>query len=106
MAVTNYRHDRYVQRRVGRRLLHGTVEYQHPLVTAQGRALRLAAFADTASAWGRIGEPDRRVHTDVGAGVRIAFRGTGSAVRVDVARGLRDRRVVLSAGWQAPWPDN
>lgn len=90
----------------GRRLLHGTVEYQHPLLTVQGAALRIGAFADTASAWRRIGEADRRVHTDVGAGIRIALPSTGSSVRIDVARGLRDRRVVLSAGWQAPWPSH
>jgi len=89
----------------GRRLVHGTVEYQHPLLTAHGGAIRLAAFADTARAWRQIGDDDRPPwHTDVGAGIRVALPGNGSTIRVDVARGLRDRRVVLSAGWQAPWP--
>jgi len=89
----------------GRQLVHGTVEYQHPLLTAQGGAIRLAAFADTARAWHRIGnEEPSPLHTDVGAGMRIALPGKGGTIRVDVARGLRDRRVVLSAGWQAPWP--
>lgn len=89
----------------GRRLVHGTVEYQHPLLTAQGAAIRLAAFADTARAWRRIGDEDRSpLHTDVGAGIRIALPGKVGTMRVDVARGLRDRRVVLSAGRQAPWP--
>ena len=45
----------------GRRLAHGTVEYQHPLLT-------------------------------------------GGTLRADIARGLRDRRLALSAGWHAPWP--
>lgn len=89
----------------GRRLVHGTVEYQHPLLATQGAALRLATFADTARAWRRIGDDDRAaVHTDVGAGIRVALPGNGGTMRVDVARGLRDGRVVFSAGWQAPWP--
>jgi hypothetical protein len=89
----------------GRRLAHGTVEYQHPLLTVQGGALRLAAFTDTARAWRRIGGEDHPSrHADVGAGVRIALPGNEGTVRVDVARGLRDGRVALSAGWQASWP--
>ena len=89
----------------GRRLAHATVEYQHPLLTAYGGTIRLAAFADTARAWRRIGDDTRRpFQVDVGAGIRIALPGTGGTVRIDVARGLRDGQVVLSAGWQAPWP--
>jgi len=89
----------------GRRLAHATVEYQHPLLAVQGGAIRLAAFADTARAWRRIGDESRSPwHTDVGAGIRIVLPGNGGTMRVDVARGLRDRRAVLSAGWQAPWP--
>jgi len=89
----------------GRRLANGTVEYQHPILATLTGAIRLAAFADTARAWHPIGGDDRPSwHTDVGAGVRIALPGNGGTTRVDVARGLRDGRVVLSAGWQAPWP--
>jgi len=88
----------------GRRLLHGTVEYQHPLPAPAGVALRLAAFADTASAWRRMAESEPRVHADIGAGLRLGLPGTAGTVRADVARGIRDGRVVLSAGWQSPWP--
>jgi hypothetical protein len=89
----------------GGRLAHGTVEYQQPILTAQTGAIRIAAFADTARAWRRIGGDDRPSwHTDVGAGARIALPGSGGTARIDIARGLRDGRVVLSAGWQAPWP--
>jgi predicted double-glycine peptidase len=89
----------------GRRLAHGTVEYQHPLLAAQGGALQLAAFVDTARSWRRTGGDSRPSwHADVGAGIRFALPGNGGVTRVDIARGLRDRQVVFSAGWQAPWP--
>ncbi len=89
----------------GRQLVHGTIEYQHPIRAVPTGAVRLAGFADTARAWSRIGGDARPSwHTDVGAGVRIVLPGNGGTTRVDVARGLRDRGVVLSAGWQAPWP--
>jgi hypothetical protein len=89
----------------GRRLVHGTVEYQRPLFTAQTGALRLAAFADIARAWRRMNDGDGLAwHADAGAGLRVALPGNGGIARLDVARGVRDRRVVLSAGWQSPWP--
>jgi hypothetical protein len=89
----------------GRRLAHGTVEYQHPLKAAQTGAIRLAAFADTARAWRRvIDDESPSWHADVGAGLRVALPGHGGTARLDLARGLRDRRVVFSAGWQSPWP--
>ena len=89
----------------GRQLAHGTVEYQHPLRTLMGAALSVAAFADTAVARRRLRGDDRSpVHTDVGAGIRLALPGTAGTLRADIARGLRDKRVVFSAGWTPPWP--
>jgi predicted double-glycine peptidase len=89
----------------GRRLAHGTAEYQHPLLAVPTGAIRLAAFIDSARAWMRTGGDVRPSwHADVGVGVRIALPGSGGTTRVDAARGLRDGRVVLSAGWQSPWP--
>jgi len=89
----------------GRRVAHGTVEYQRPLAAAQGGAMRIAAFADTARAWRRLGDDDRPVwHTDVGVGIRAVLPGNGGTLRADMAAGLRDGRVTLSTGWQAPWP--
>jgi len=89
----------------GARLAHGTVEVHQPILAAQTGVIRIAAFADAARAWRRTGQDDRPSwHTDVGVGVRIALPGKGGTTRVDIARGLRDGRVVLSAGWQAPWP--
>ena len=89
----------------GRRLLHGTVEYQLPLVARPGAALRLALFADTATAWrGVDAARARALEVDAGLGARVALPGRAGTARVDVARGLRHGGVVLSAGWQAPWP--
>lgn len=89
----------------GRRLAHSTIEYQHPLRTLIFGTLSVAAFADTATAWHRLQVDDRvSPHTDVGAGIRLALPGSAGTIRADLARGLRDKRVVFSAGWNAPWP--
>lgn len=89
----------------GRRMAHANVEYQHPIRPGPTATIRLAVFADTAQAWRRMGDAGPSVwHTDVGTGMRLALPGHGGSARLDVARGLRDGRVVVSAGWQAPWP--
>ncbi|MCC6992797.1 MAG: BamA/TamA family outer membrane protein, partial [Acidobacteria bacterium] len=89
----------------GRRLAHATLEYQHPLPQLPAGVVRIAAFADTARAWARPdAAPGRSWQTDVGAGVRVALPGRGGMLRADVARGLRDGGVVVSAGWLASWP--
>jgi hypothetical protein len=89
----------------GRRLAHGSVEYERPLRTGLWGVVRLAAFADAAKAWGRV-DDDRPspLHVDVGAGLRVSVPGISGTARVDLARGVRDGRVVLSTGWQSPWP--
>ncbi len=89
----------------GRQLANGTVEYQHPVAANAFGVIRLAVFADTARAWRIPGSSGASLwHTDLGAGVRVALPGSTGTARIDVARGLRDGRTVLSAGWQAPWP--
>ena len=89
----------------GRWLSQGTLEYQHPLLTSSTGAIRIAGFVDTARAWQLIStRGSSPLHTDVGAGVRVVLPGSGGTMRVDIARGLRDGRVVLSTDWQAPWP--
>ena len=89
----------------GRRLVHNTIEYQHPLRIVMSGALSIAAFADTAAASHRLRGADRSpLHTDVGMGIRLALPGSRGTVRADLARGLRDRRVVFSAAWTPPWP--
>jgi hypothetical protein len=89
----------------GRRLAHGSVEYQHPLRTGLWGGVRLAAFADAAKAWRRMddGRPSP-LHVDLGAGLRVSVPGIGGTARVDLARSVRDGRVALSTGWQRQWP--
>jgi hypothetical protein len=89
----------------GRQVAHGTIEYQHPIRPLLGGALGVALFADTAAASHRLRDRDgERMHTDVGAGIRLALPGRTGTLRADLARGLRDGRVAFSAGWRPPWP--
>ncbi len=89
----------------GRRVAHGSAEYQHPLHAGLWGRFRLAGFADAAKAWRRLDSSDASpIHVDVGGGLRVAAPGVGGTVRIDVARGLRDGRVVFSAGWVPEWP--
>jgi outer membrane translocation and assembly module TamA len=87
----------------GRRLLHATVEHQRPIMRLAEGAVGVAAFVDAARAWSQPG-PGVRWHADAGLGIRVALPAGVGTLRVDVARGLRDRRHVVSAGWLAGWP--
>ena len=87
----------------GRRLAHATLEYTRPVVTWMGGAVSVAAFADTARAWQRVG-PGPSWQSDAGLGARLALPGEAGTLRVDLARGLRDAAHVLSAGWSTSWP--
>lgn len=89
----------------GRQLVHGSLEYRHPLPLLLPGTLQLAVFGDTARAWHRPGSDGRAAtHADVGAGLRVVLPGRGGTLRVDLARGMRDKRMAVSAGWLAPWP--
>jgi hypothetical protein len=87
-----------------RRLAHGTGEFQRPVLTRAGLAVAVAGFLDVAHAWRRPSGSAPAWHADAGVGVRLDLPGNGGAFRLDVARGLRDRRHVLSAAWVPPWP--
>jgi len=91
---------------LGRRLLHGSLEYQRPLLVTPAGSLGLAFFADSARAWQRLGTlAPSAPHLDVGTGLRVTLPGKGGTLRLDLARGMRDKQVTLSTGWQASWPD-
>jgi hypothetical protein len=85
----------------GRRLAHGGVEWRRWLQPG-GKPVRLAPalFVDLARASAGLASSDRRWHSDVGAGLRIAVPGAG-VVRIDLARGLRDGATALSVGWSS-----
>ncbi|MDP3718856.1 MAG: C39 family peptidase [Acidobacteriota bacterium] len=87
----------------GRRLAHASIEYRHPLWRPAMARVGLAVFADAARAWHRLDGSSSRLHVDAGVGVRLALPGKGGAMRLDVARGMRDQQVVVSAGWQPSW---
>jgi hypothetical protein len=88
----------------GRRLAHATLAYQRPLLRPAVGRIDLAVFTDAARAWQRPGTGSAsQWHVDAGVGLRLAVPGNRGAMRIDVARGLRDKQVVVSAGWQAPW---
>ncbi len=89
----------------GRTLVQATVEHSRPLrFVALGR-VSAAAFIDVARAWHRL--PPRRSPSiwwvDAGIGLRVPV-GT-SAIRLDVAHGLRGGGFTASAGWSVIWPD-
>ena len=85
----------------GRRLAHGTVEYEQPLASPPWLRIGGAAFVDVGRAW--RGFAPLRAHVDMGVGLRFRLP-AGGGVRVDAARGLTDGALALSAGWLAPWP--
>ncbi|MEY4637129.1 MAG: Omp85 superfamily domain, partial [Acidobacteriota bacterium] len=80
-----------------------SIEYRHPLWRPALARLGLAVFADAARAWHRLDGRSSSLHVDAGVGVRLALPGKGGAMRLDVARGMRDQQVVVSAGWQPSW---
>jgi hypothetical protein len=84
---------------LGRRLVHGGVEWRHQLPPVR-RVLKVAPalFLDAAQAAHRGPSFDGRLHLDAGAGLRIAVPGAGM-LRFDLARGLRDGAMAFSAGW-------
>jgi hypothetical protein len=83
----------------GRALTHGGLEWRRWMQPAR-RPIRIAPalFVDAARAVHGLESSDERWHSDVGAGIRIAVPGAG-VVRIDLARGLRDGAMALSAGW-------
>jgi hypothetical protein len=83
----------------GRRLAHGGAEWRRWLQLT-GKPLRIApaVFVDTARASAGLESSDRRWHSDAGAGLRLALPGAG-VLRIDLARGLRDGSMAVSAGW-------
>ena len=82
----------------GRTLTWGTVEARCWLDRPRLPQIGLAMFSDVART-SRSSANESLFNVDLGAGVRIRVPGWQSALRVDVAHGLRDGRHALTFGW-------
>jgi hypothetical protein len=89
---------------VSRGLAHATVERQQPLSMRPPAPVMWAVFVDVAKRSALAYGVTRSTLVDVGTGLRIHLPGAANVLRLDVARGLRDRQTAFSIGWQAPWP--
>jgi hypothetical protein len=92
-------HDGIIRGVFGPQLTHGGAEWRRWLHPVR-RPLRLAPafFVDLARGTRGLANSGERWQADVGGGLRIAVPGSG-ALRIDVARGLRDGRSAVSVGW-------
>jgi outer membrane translocation and assembly module TamA len=89
----------------GREVANGTFEYVQPVARPRGVGISIAGFVDAAKAWRRLGGLDTsRLFVDAGLGLRMRAPGSGGAIRIDVAHGLRGGGTTLSASWGAAWP--
>ncbi len=87
----------------GRRVAFVTVEHERPIWASSYGLATMTVFVDTARAWQRREPGASDWHTDVGAGVRFAEPGSSGVVRLDLAYGLRDGAVKVSAGYVSDW---
>lgn len=87
----------------GRLVAQGTIEAERDVVARGLMTLGVAAFADVARAWDRPDRTNSPLHVDAGAGLRVRLAPGQPAIRIDLARGLRDGRTALTAGWQLSW---
>ena len=88
----------------GRRLWHASLEHARPVWRHPAADVSVVGFADGARAWRRRDGLAPMTHVDVGMGVRIGTLGMPGSLDVNIAYGLRDGRVTVSAGVRAPWP--
>ena len=82
----------------GRRLVHGTAEWSHPIRRIMTASIDGALFADAARAWQLLDGSRSNYQVDAGAGVRVRLPAGAPTLRFDIARGLRDGRWRFSAG--------
>lgn len=89
----------------GRTLAHGGLEVRTWPVAVGPLRLGAAGFLDGVVAARRRAAPRSLPHLDAGVGVRVGIAGAQGGFRADVARGLRDGEMALSAAWESAWPD-
>lgn len=84
----------------GRDLAFSTSEYRHPLRRTPVGVLSVAGFVDAAQAWhGLSSRANSPFEVDAGAGLRLSTFNEAGEARLDIAQGLRDGGLVVSAGW-------
>jgi peptidase C39-like protein len=84
----------------GRRVASGTMEVQRWLNRPAMPRIGVAVFTDMANAVKRLTSFGRPFQVDVGAGFRLRLPGNDNTIRLDYARGLRDRGAqALTIGW-------
>lgn len=82
--------------RLSRTVAHATVEARHWWRGPAGTRLAAAAFLDAARGDGGVSGAGPGGAVDAGLGARIAVPGLSGVLRLDVARGLRDRASAIS----------
>jgi hypothetical protein len=86
----------------GRTIAFMTTEYVHPVHTKAG-LVGIAGFVDAARVSRRLASAQGvPLQVDVGAGVRFNASSAGR-IRLDVAVGVRDGSLGVSAGYMVPW---
>jgi predicted double-glycine peptidase len=89
----------------GRDVVHGSLEYARTVGHTIAGGFALAGFVDAARAWQRLtSSSPSPLYVDAGVGARVRVTGSGAAIRIDLARGLRGGGTTLSASWQEAWP--
>ncbi len=87
----------------GRTVAQATVEGQRGVARRGLVSLGVATFTDVARGWQRADGTASPLHVDVGVGLRLRLAPGQPAIRLDLARGLRDGRMAVTAGWQMAW---
>ncbi len=90
--------------RLGQILMHATLEHRRPVVSRGLAQFDVAAFADVARLGFARGIAGPRTDVDLGVGVRVGIAGAPGGLRLDLARGLRDGGMAVSAAWLRAWP--
>jgi hypothetical protein len=90
---------------VGRVVAHGGVTADHPVHHIGPIVLAAGAFLDGAEVIEPADQSGSRWYLDLGAGLRVGIAdGHLGVLRIDVARGLLDRRSAVTIGVHPSWP--
>lgn len=85
--------------RLGRLLVHGSLEAQRWWSAAGPIRAAVALFGDAGRTGRRFTDP-ARTDLDVGLGARLAVTGVSGVFRVDLAQGLRDGATAVSVAYE------